>query len=80
MRRKIELKNGAARKEICEALGISTAGLSLALSFDRNSLTAKQAREMALQRGGVLMEEKPIERKVRILDAKGETVKTLDEQ
>ena len=52
----------------------------MALSFDRNSLTAKQAREMALQRGGVLMEEKPIERKVRILDAKGETVRTLDEQ
>ena len=45
MRRKIELKNGAARKEICEALGISTAGLSLALSFDRNYFLLKEKNQ-----------------------------------
>lgn len=78
MRRKIELADMAARAEICRVLGISKPLLSLALSFKRNSLAAQQAREMALGRGGVLMEEKPMSRTVRILNAKGETERVIE--
>ena len=78
MRRKIELADMAARAEICRVLGISKPLLSLALSFKRNSLAAQQVREMALERGGVLMEEKPMSRTVRILNAKGETERVIE--
>ncbi|WP_455627249.1 hypothetical protein [Parabacteroides johnsonii] len=79
MRRKIELADMAARAEICRALGISKPLLSLALSFKRNSVAAQQARAMALEHGGILMEEKPMSRTVRILNAKGETERTIEE-
>lgn len=79
MRRKIELADMAARAEICRALGISKPLLSLALSFKRNSVAAQQARAMALEHGGILMEEKPMSRTVRILNAKGETEWTIEE-
>ena len=75
----IVLQNKEVREKIRRELGISGAALSYALNFKRNSPTAIKARMMALQNGGVLMEESPIERKVRILDAKGETVRTLNE-
>lgn len=77
MKRKIELADNAARAEICRALGISKTLLSLALSFKRDSAAARQARTMALEHGGILMEEKPLSRTMRILDARGETVRTL---
>lgn len=72
----ILLNDKSAREAICKALDIKNSTLSMALSFQRNSPTAAQAREMALQHGGILMEEKPASRTVRILNAKGETVKT----
>ncbi len=80
LKRKIELNDMAARAEICRSLGISKTLLSLALSFKRNSVAAQQARVMALERGGVLMEEKPMSRTVRILNAKGETERVIEEK
>lgn len=77
MKRRIELSDTEARAEICRALGMSKPALSLALSYNRNSPTACKAREMALQMGGVLMEEKPMSRTVRILNAKGETERMI---
>lgn len=77
MRRKIELADMDARNEICRTLGISKPLLSLALSFKRNSQSACKARDMALQMGGVMMEEKPMSRTVRILNAKGETERVI---
>lgn len=78
MRRKIELADGIARKEICRVLGITGPALSMALSFKRNSPSAQKARTMALEWGGILMEEKPMSRTVRILNAKGETERTIE--
>ena len=78
MRKKIELRDTAIRKEICEALHITNAALSYALNYRRNSPSAVAARAMALEHGGVLMEEKPMSRTVRILDARGETVRIVD--
>ncbi len=52
--------------------------VSMALSFKRNSPSAQKARTMALERGGILMEEKPMSRTVRILNAKGETERTIE--
>lgn len=80
LKRKIELNDMAARAEICRSLGISKTLLSLALSFKRNSVAAQQARVMALERGGILMEEKPMSRTVRILNAKGETERVIEEK
>jgi hypothetical protein len=80
LKRKIELNDMAARAEICRSLGISKPLLSLALSFKRDSVAAQQARAMALERGGVLMEEKPMSRTVRILNAKGETERVIEEK
>lgn len=60
MKRRIELTDGAVRKEICKALGISKPLLSLALSFRRNSRKCIAARQMALENGGILMEEKEV--------------------
>lgn len=78
MRKKIELRDTAMRREICEALHITNAALSYALNYRRNSPSAVAARAMALERGGVLMEEKPMSRTVRILNAKGETVRVIE--
>ena len=77
MEKKIVSKDTTVRKMICKKLGLSTGGLSLALSFQRNSPKAHQAREMALENGGFLMEEKPMSRVTRILNAKGETERTI---
>ena len=79
MIKKIVLQDTEARKKICQALNISNALLSMSLSFKRNSSVCSQAREMALENGGVLMEEKPMSRTVRILNAKGETVREINE-
>jgi len=46
MEKKIVLKDTTVRKMICKKLGLSTGGLSLALSFQRNSPKAHQAREI----------------------------------
>lgn len=75
----IVLKDGEARKKIRRELGITSAALSQALRFQRNSLSAAKARAMAIQNGGVLMEEQKTVRTVKVLDAKGNVVKVVEE-
>lgn len=75
----IVLKDGEARKKIRRELGITSVALSQALHFQRNSLTAAKARAMAIQNGGVLMEEKKEVRIIKVLDAKGNVVKVVEE-
>lgn len=77
MVRRIELKDTEVRRMIAQKLGITSAALSMALSFKRNSPMAKIVREMALQHGGVYLEEKEVGRPVKILDAKGNVVRTI---
>lgn len=74
----IVLQNKEAREKIRRELGITGAALSYALNFKRNSPTAKMARAMALQNGGVLMEEVAGVSPVKVLDAKGNVVKVLE--
>ncbi len=57
MRKKIELTDRAARKRIMETFGVSSMSLSLALNYKRNSDTCKKMRKMALDNGGVMMQE-----------------------
>ena len=75
----IVLQNKEAREKIRRELGITGAALSYALNFKRNSPTAVKARTMALQNGGVLMEEVKSVRPVKVLDAKGNVIKILEE-
>ncbi len=75
----IVLQNKEAREKIRRELGITGAALSYALNFKRNSPTAVKARTMALQNGGVLMEEVKGVRPVKVLDAKGNVIKILEE-
>lgn len=77
MVRRIELKDTEVRRMIAQKLGITSAALSMALSFKRNSPMAKTVREMALQHGGIYLEEKEVGRPVKVLDAKGNVVKTI---
>lgn len=77
MVRRIELKDTKVRNMIAKKLGITSGALSMALSFKRNSLQARTVREMALQNGGVYLEEKEVGRPVKVLDAKGNVIKTL---
>lgn len=77
MVRRVELKDAKVRRMIAEKLGITSGAVSMALSFKRNSPTAKLVREMALQHGGVYLEEKEIDRSVKVLDAKGCVVNTI---
>lgn len=74
----IVLQNKEARKKIRQELGITGAALSYALNFKRNSPMAIKARTMALQNGGILMEEAKGVRPVKVLDAKGNVVKVLE--
>lgn len=66
MKRKILLENSEVRKMICRTLGISGMLLSYALNFKRNSRKCIAARQMALENGGILMEEKEVTRKTII--------------
>ena len=77
MVRRIELKDTEMRRIIAKKLGVTSAALSMALSFKRNSPLSKTIREMALQHGGILLEEKEISKPVKVLDAKGNVVKTI---
>lgn len=74
----IVLRDLEARKKIRLELGITSAALSYALSFKRNSLLAARARAMALENGGKLLEEVATKRTVKVLDAKGNLVKVLN--
>lgn len=79
MIRRIELKDTEVRNMIAKDFGITSAALSMALSFKRNSPMARAVREMAMQHGGVYLEEKEVSRPVKVLDAKGNVVKTIKE-
>ena len=57
MRKKIELTDRDARKKIRETFGVSPMSLSLALNYKRNSDTCKKMRKMALDNGGVILQE-----------------------
>ena len=80
MKQKIELKNGDSRKAICKALDISSAFLSLALSFKRNSAKALQAREMALRNGGTLYVSQSPKSEIKVLNAKGEIIRVIKDK
>ena len=57
MKRFIKLDNTEVRNKICKTYGVTSASLSYALSFQRNSKTSIAMRAMALQNGGVYYEE-----------------------
>jgi len=57
MRKKIELTDRDTRKKIRETFGVSPMSLSLALNFKRNSDACKKMRKMALDNGGVMLQE-----------------------
>ncbi len=57
MRKKIELTDRDARKKIRETFGVSSMSLSLALNFKRNSDKCVKMRKMALDNGGVMLQE-----------------------
>lgn len=78
MVRRVELKDVKVRRMIAEKLGITSGAVSMALSFKRNSPMAKTVREMALQNGGVYLEEKEVGRPVKVIDAKGNTIRTIN--
>ena len=59
MKKMIILEDKAIRKKIADELGYTSQALGLALHFKRNSQKAKIARKMAIENGGVLMEELP---------------------
>lgn len=77
MIQEIKLKDQNVKHMIARALGVTPQAISQALRFKRNSKMAIQAREMALQNGGILMKEADREEKVKILNAKGETEKVI---
>lgn len=77
MIQEIKLKDQNVKHMIARTLGVTPQAISQALRFKRNSRMAVQAREMALQNGGILMKEANREEKVKILNAKGETEKVI---
>ena len=72
-------KKGEAYTHLMKVFNVSRPTVSLAMSFKRNSLEAARMRHVALtQLGAKLLsdDEKPPQI-VRILNAKGETVKAV---
>lgn len=62
------------KQQIAKAFGITTANVGLALLYKRNSKNSERIREMALQLGGKMVEEREIEvpkKVVKILDCRG---------
>jgi hypothetical protein len=57
MKRIIELDT-ENRKKICRTYGVTKGALSHALRFRRNSKLAIAMRNMAMENGGILLEEK----------------------
>lgn len=80
MIQEIKLKDQSVKHMIARTLGVTPQAIGQALRFKRNSKMAIQAREMALQNGGILMKEADRVEKVKILNAKGETEKVITVQ
>lgn len=62
------------KQELAKAFGVTVANVGLALLYKRNSNQSERIREMALQKGGRMIEEREIEKptkKIKILDSKG---------
>ncbi|MDR0937959.1 MAG: hypothetical protein LBN29_01200 [Mediterranea sp.] len=72
-------QKSAAYTHLMKAFRVSRPTVSLAMSFKRNGLTAGQMRHVALtQLGGILMSgEEQAPTTVKVLNAKGETVKAV---
>lgn len=77
MIRRIELKDPEVRKWLERENKVSSAAVSMALSFKRNSPLANKIRAMALEHGGKYLEEKEIAKPVKVLDAKGDVIRTI---
>ena len=63
-----------SKRDIAKTFGITVGNVGLALLFKRNSKQSEMIRQMALEKGGKLVEEvevKTPERKIKILDAHG---------
>lgn len=62
------------KQELAKIFGVTVANVGLALLFKRNSKQSEKIREMALQKGGKMVEEREIElpvKEVKILDNRG---------
>lgn len=57
MKKLIEL-DSEKRKLVCKTFGVTQANLSQALRFQRNSKKAIAMRKVAIENGGVLLEQK----------------------
>ncbi len=72
-------KKGEAYTHLMRVFKVSKPTVSLAMSFKRNSLEAARMRHVALTQLGakLLSDEEKAPRTVKILNAKGETVKAI---
>ena len=75
---------GAKKKaEIAKTFGVSIQNVSQALLYKRNSLKAEKIREAALINGGTLVQiidvTDELKKAVKVLDAKGDVIRTLKE-
>lgn len=81
--KKIEWENPKKKSEaytyLIKVFKVSKPTVSLAMSFKRNSLEAARMRHVALTQLGakLLTDEEKSPRTVKILNAKGETVKAI---
>ncbi len=72
-------KKGEAYTHLMRVFKVSKPTVSLAMSFKRNSLEAARMRHVELTQLGakLLSDEEKAPRTVKILNAKGETVKAI---
>lgn len=72
-------KKGEAYTYLMDVFKVSRPTVSLAMSFKRNSLEAARMRHVALTQLGakLLSDEEKSPQTVKILNAKGETVKAI---
>lgn len=79
-RQKIEL-SAKKKAEIAKAFGVTSQCVSQALLYRRNSAQAEKIRTAALVNGGTLVQiidvTEEFKKAVKVLDAKGNIVKTL---
>lgn len=74
---KIQLKNKTDRELIEKTFGVTSASVSQALNFRRNSPNAKKIRAMALKLGGKYLKESESKEEIKILTSKGEVKKII---
>mgnify|MGYP001771232154 CR=1 FL=1 len=58
MVKKIILTDREAQRKILDTFGVTRMSLSYALNYKRNSDKCKQMRKMAMELGGILLEER----------------------